>query len=263
MSSLLDLIACNDLTDARILVKLIVDDIGVGSRRYDHYEDSESDDSEEEDASDGGGAAMRAVNLIDFAGRRPTDLDDNPAYLQTSSSADEDLAGASSLDLGRYVRPGATVRQGRNDHWPIALSAQPPLRQQRDTSKLNLHASALQMKPHKAVGGGSSKALSADRRHRPLLRLKRRTRPQSELQRMVILDNLLNEDDDHYDDGRRRVSAYSALKRVPANYHNHSPPAKSRVAAGMRYAGIGKRKVNVRSRVDAGMRYMGIGKRHY
>ena len=51
----------------------------------------------------------------------------------------------------------------------------------------------------------------------------------------------------------------SSQKRAPAQ--NQGTATKSRVAAGMRYAGIGKRKFNVRSRVDAGMRYMGIGKR--
>lgn len=236
MLSLLDLCVCNYFTDTNyLLAKLIVDEGGAGPRRYDTQYDASAEDSELEDVGDGGGV-LRAMHLIDFAGRRPTDRNDNPTYVLASSSADEDSADASSLDLGRYVE-GATEQQGTDNRWPAALSAQPP-RRKRDASKLNLHTSALQMKPHKAVGG-SSKALSADRKDWPSFRSKRRTRSQSELQRMVILGNLLNEDEEN-DYGRRRISAYGALKRVPAPYQSQSPPAKSRVAAGMRYAGIGK-----------------------
>lgn len=55
----------------------------------------------------------------------------------------------------------------------------------------------------------------------------------------------------------------AVVKRVPRPYKSvaSAPSMRSRVAAGMRYAGIGKRKANSRSKVDAGMRYMGIGKR--
>lgn len=81
----------------------------------------------------------------------------------------------------------------------------------------------------------------------------RRTRRQAstaaEMDRILALRALLGDAGSSYPYGGTTV-----VKRVPL---------RSRVAAGMRYAGIGKRKANSRSKVDAGMRYMGIGKRDY
>lgn len=70
-----------------------------------------------------------------------------------------------------------------------------------------------------------------------------------------LVDDDMNVDDD--DDEYGNAAVIYGIKKAAA-----APSGKPRIGVGMRYVGVGKRKLfNVKSRVDAGMRYMGIGKR--
>lgn len=104
-----------------------------------------------------------------------------------------------------------------------------------------------------------SRAAEAARERTSANALRRRSRRQTEwgIERNRLPSRDLFGSDRTDDDG--------AKKRIPGSHHQSvgAPPIRSRVAAGMRYAGIGKRNTNDRSKVDAGMRYMGIGKRDY